>query len=130
MGATPSAMSTYDPMARFDARTAYARDFRFAPGVIEASHVRDGDAKTYKVWMREIMRSHADYPSAAEALGVISVDGIWELWRDDLDNPPPAAGHRLTLNERPVTPVMIVGGTSQSHYNRWMVKTTEGVADG
>lgn len=120
-------------MLTFDARSAYRRDFRFVPGMVAAAHNRPGDANTYKVWMRLLTRSHPDYPGAAEALGVISTDEVWEIWKDPdkLDNPDVIASHTLTMSdERPVPPVKIVGGVMQTHYGVWAIKTTEGVADG
>jgi hypothetical protein len=123
-------MSTFDPMRTFNARTAYEGDFRFVPGIIAATHARDGDADTYRVWLQEINRTHPDYPGAAESLGIQSTDELWMLWKDDRDNPDVAPGDRLTLDDRPAPPIKIVRNTAKAHYSNWMVRTTEGVSDG
>lgn len=119
-------------MLSFDARSAYERDFRFIPGMVPAFHTRTNDNQTYNVWVRLLTRSHPGYPAAAEALGIVGTDEIWELWKDPdkPGNPDVQASHRLTIDERPVPPVKIVGAVSQTQYNVWAVRVTEGVADG
>jgi hypothetical protein len=119
-------------MLKFDARSAYRRDFRFIPGMVAAAHNRTGDQQTYKVWARLLTRSHPGYPAAAEALGVVGADEVWELWKDpdQPDNPDVQATHRLTIDTRPVPPVKIVAAVVQTQYNAWTVRVTEGVSDG
>lgn len=114
----------FDPLQKFDAREAYAGDFRFAPGVVKAFRRRGSDNAQWVVWIRQMMVSHPGYPAAAEALGVQSTEEIWEVWKDNTDDPDPLPLDKIEIDELPVTPGLIIKRTSLAHYNRWNVSTT------
>lgn len=114
----------FDPLHKFDARYAYAGDFRFAPGIVKAFRRRPSVNAKWVVWIRQMSVSHPGYPAAAEALGANSTDEIWEVAKDNVDDPDPLPLDTLEIDELPATARMVVKRTSLSHYSRWNVSTT------
>lgn len=114
----------FDPLHTFDAREAYARDYRFAPGVVKGFRRRPSVNAKWVVWMRQMSLSHPGYPAAAEALGVNSTEEIWQVWKDDIDDPDPLPLDRLEIDELPRTANMVVKRAQLAHYNLWAVSTT------
>lgn len=120
----------YDPMHTFDARSAYAGDYQFAPGVVEAARTRVGVAGSQRFFIRQISMTHPDYPQAAEALGLQSTQEVWEGWREKDDTDDLRPNDKLTIDETPATRPLLVRGVALSHYSRWWFSTTRTVADG
>lgn len=120
----------YDPLVTFDARSAYAGDYRFAPGVVRAVRTRPNVSGSQTFWIRQITLTHPDYPAAAEMLGLQSTEEAWEAWKDRLDDDNLRPNDVLEIDERPATRNLIVGRTGLSQYSRWMFSSTREKRDG
>lgn len=116
--------STFDPL------TAYARDYRFLPGVQKAQLARAGHAKKFDFFYRETSVANPAYAAVIESMGCSPTDVVWEYWKSDLTDMDPISNDRATKETEP-TAVYLLGAVRKLPWGpQYLVRATKGVTDG